>query len=271
MNSTATDIAYAQYMLRWIEKIQWPQEALTLDAIAQLRGHWHGAQAVNLEALADRLWAWVDALSEPRPPSDPQLILVNMLICLTYADNRELEQNGYFEKLLLLSGVAPADVQSARAAIAPRDAGAAAPATVGLGTQVDAIDSGLPASAPAQAFRQRKQKVLLALAIASFVSGAHPMWEMSVESARTLEMWLILGMAFLIYFWYRIDAEEIGFRRTPLLNISMILMSAIAMPYYLMRSRARPRAWAALANAVIAFMLSVLLAAMGAIAFGHTA
>jgi hypothetical protein len=48
-----------------------------------------------------------------------------------------------------------------------------------------------------------------------------------------------------VYVWYRGDAEQRGYRRSPLLNVMVIALALIALPYYLFRSRGLSRGAAA--------------------------
>ena len=75
------------------------------DTLPRLRAYWTAAEEVDLEAINERLWAWVDANGGPQPSRDKAMILVRMLICLAAVPNRELEEVGYFEDLLTLYGL----------------------------------------------------------------------------------------------------------------------------------------------------------------------
>jgi hypothetical protein len=47
---------------------------------------------------------------------------------------------------------------------------------------------------------------------------------------------LFLGSA-LVFFWFRIDANQRGYRRSPLLNVLVLALAIVALPYYFFRSR----------------------------------
>ncbi|MEY4908671.1 MAG: hypothetical protein RL260_2389 [Pseudomonadota bacterium] len=91
---------YAEYMLRQIEALDWPALDIAQDVLPQLQMYWMGAGAVDLEGIRDHLWEWVDTHGGPRPTGDKNMILVRMLICLAYEDNRELEGMSFFEDLM---------------------------------------------------------------------------------------------------------------------------------------------------------------------------
>lgn len=50
---------------------------------------------------------------------------------------------------------------------------------------------------------------------------------------------LVLSIAalFLIFVWYRLDADSRGFRRSPLLSVAVVGVTILALPYYLFRTR----------------------------------
>jgi peptidoglycan/LPS O-acetylase OafA/YrhL len=66
----------------------------------------------------------------------------------------------------------------------------------------------------------------------------------------------------LVFLWYRLDSNARGYRRTPLLNVGVIGLAFVAMPYYLVRSRPsgeRGRALLRLAGFVLLMLLSATL------------
>jgi formate-dependent nitrite reductase membrane component NrfD len=50
---------------------------------------------------------------------------------------------------------------------------------------------------------------------------------------------LTLCVSFLGFLWYRIDSDERNYKRSRGLNTAMIVLTILAMPYYLLRSRPR--------------------------------
>ena len=47
---------------------------------------------------------------------------------------------------------------------------------------------------------------------------------------------LVVGI-FIIFVWYRMDANNIGYRRGPILNVAVVAFSFFALPVYFFRSR----------------------------------
>ena len=82
---------------------------------------------------------------------------------------------------------------------------------------------------------ESKTVVLVAIAVLSFISGAVVQYTHRRDSLLQ-PLFLLIG-AFLIFLWYYRDTEERGFRRTPLLNIGVIAVAIVALPYYFFRSR----------------------------------
>lgn len=79
---------------------------------------------------------------------------------------------------------------------------------------------------------------------------AEPQWSVMVTS--------ILG-SLLLFWWYWADSASRSYRRSPLLNIAVIAVGFIAVPYYLLRSRERGKRLVALAK-MLGFVLLMIAA-----------
>lgn len=249
MDPTPADQDYARYMLRWIEELSWPEFPLAEAELPALRGYWLQGDVADLDAIADRLWNWVDAHGGSAPSDDRRMLLARMLICLAAADNRELEARGYFEELLQRCGVGTEQ-------IAPRRPAARRAAWTG--------STAAAAATGNERLQRLKQQVLLAFAAISFVSGATAV---PAPEASPLEMFWIVLMAWLIFLWYRLDSDQRGFQRTPGLTALVILVAAVGIPWYLWQSRGGEQARVAILQALGVFLGSVLLSALGAALF----
>ncbi|KAF1714463.1 hypothetical protein CSC71_03565 [Pseudoxanthomonas sangjuensis] len=75
----------------------------------------------------------------------------------------------------------------------------------------------------------------------------------------------ILG-AILIFAWYRLDAAQLGFRRRPLLNVAVIAVAILGLPYYFFRSRGFKRGLAATGLFLLAILSSGVLTILGSAA-----
>lgn len=268
MTHTPADSAYARYMLYWLETLEWPPMLMADQAMSALVACWRDAQDTDLDAVAEPLWAWVDAHKVPAMPTDREMIRVRMLICLCSASNRELEEVGYFEDLLGSCGVSPSQILRARSS---HDLGAGAADDSGNGNGREPRVAAPPATAVGlsasriASLKQAKTRVLWAFGMVSFLSGARPL---GTDAAQLIETLLIFGMAMLIFFWYRFDSDLRGFQRSPLLNFAMVMVAALAMPYYLIRTRGWPQAQFSIAKAIGVFFGSIVLATLGAVLFG---
>jgi len=74
-----------------------------------------------------------------------------------------------------------------------------------------------------------------------------------------------------VFVWYRLDAEERGYPRSPLLNVGVIAITVLALPYYLFRTRRFPRGlYATVAFLALGVAYSLLqYAGAYAVYFGH--
>jgi hypothetical protein len=76
-----------------------------------------------------------------------------------------------------------------------------------------------------------------------------------------------LGLLVLTYVWYYVDAAERHYQRTGALGAAIILVSVLAVPYYLCRSRAKGEKGKALLR-LAGFCLAALVIGSGATALG---
>lgn len=255
MTASNDDQEYARYMLRWVEDLEWPEFPLAEAELPALRGYWIDGDLADLDAIAARLWAWVDAHGGPELNEDRRMLLARMLICLAEPENRELERRGFFEELLQRAGVPDAQIASRRPR-ARREAWAGS-ASASTPAAADGSTAGR--------LQRLKQQVLLAFGALSFVSGAT---STPSPTASSLEMFWIVLMAWLIFLWYRLDSDQRGFRRSPGLSVAVVLIAAVGIPWYLWQSRGPQEARLAILQAVGVFLGSVILSALGASLFG---
>ncbi len=256
MTTASADQAYADYMLHWVQTLEWPSLPVADQTLPQIQAWWRDRAAIDLEAVADQLWAWVDANGGQARSTDKRMILARMLICLASPGNQELQQRGYFEELLDLYGVAPEDI------VRVLDERGIDSGVVADEPQLRASESAVENDQPARSahLQRLKMHVLTAFFALSFLSGARPL---NTSAAPTIETILIFSMALLIFLWYRFDSDQRGYQRTPMLNFAMIMVAAIAMPYYLIRSRGPEQGPRSVGVAFAVFLGSVLLSMIG--------
>ena len=80
---------------------------------------------------------------------------------------------------------------------------------------------------------------------------------------------LTLCVSFLGFLWYRHDSDERNYKRSLGLNIAMIGLVIVAMPYYLLRSRPSGHKLNALLRCAGFGVLMVLSVALGMVLSGH--
>ena len=108
-----------------------------------------------------------------------------------------------------------------------------------------------------------KNCVLVALAVASLLSGVidqyfypgHPFPPSAVG-------FMVVGV-FLIFLWYRMDSAQIGYRRSPWLNVGVITLAIVALPYYFFLSRGALKGAVATGTLFLAYVASGMLTVAG--------
>jgi CDP-diglyceride synthetase len=86
---------------------------------------------------------------------------------------------------------------------------------------------------------KEKHRALLMLGLVSFLL---PMGEFLIlkRSAEPLSMYAFIELAlstYAVYWWYVADKRERAFRAGTIQNVGVILLSIVAVPIYLVRSR----------------------------------
>jgi hypothetical protein len=108
-----------------------------------------------------------------------------------------------------------------------------------------------------------KNYVLVAIAVASFVCGVVGQYFYPEALQRPSDFWFLGLFAFLIFAWYVFDTNQRAYRRTPMLNVCVVALAGIALPYYFFRSRGAKGGFIALALFVLAFLGSSALTIAG--------
>jgi hypothetical protein len=85
---------------------------------------------------------------------------------------------------------------------------------------------------------------------------AEPQWSVVVTS--------IMG-SLLVFWWYWADSTSRSYRRSPLLNVAIVAVGFLAVPYYLLRSRERGRRLLAFAGMFGFVLLMVVAMVVGAL------
>ena len=82
-----------------------------------------------------------------------------------------------------------------------------------------------------------KTSVVLGFLALSFVAGVVGQYFYPGMDFAPTDIWLLPAFALLLFLWYRIDSEHRSYRRSPWLNVCVIAIAIIALPYYFFRSR----------------------------------
>lgn len=108
-----------------------------------------------------------------------------------------------------------------------------------------------------------KNRVLATLAVASLISGAIDQYFYPGHQFPPTAVGFMVVGTFLIFLWYRMDSEQIGYRRSPWLNVSVIALAIVALPYYFFRSRGAKRGASATGILLLAYVASGVLTVAG--------
>ena len=79
--------------------------------------------------------------------------------------------------------------------------------------------------------------VLCGLAVVAVLSGAIGQYFYPGEIMPLTDILFTVVATALLFIWYRADSDRLAYRRSIGLNVAVVFVSAIAMPYYFFRSR----------------------------------
>ncbi len=79
--------------------------------------------------------------------------------------------------------------------------------------------------------------ILVALALAAFFQGAIDQYFYPGQILPPTTIWFMPIGIFLMFWWYVIDTRQRNYRRSPLINVCVIILALLALPYYFFRSR----------------------------------
>jgi len=85
-------------------------------------------------------------------------------------------------------------------------------------------------------FKPKHVAVLLYLLLA-FLSGLARQYFAPGRLLSGVDVPFLLIGLLLIFHWYRADTDQLGYRRSTLLNIMVLALTLFALPYYFFRSR----------------------------------
>jgi len=112
---------------------------------------------------------------------------------------------------------------------------------------------------------KRKNLILLAIALVSMIEGAVGQYFYPSKDVPPTTLWLLAVFSVLIFAWYRRDSIQLGYPRTVALNIGIVALHFIVLPYYFFQSRGLKKGFVAVGFYVLALLGSILLSSTAAI------
>ena len=109
----------------------------------------------------------------------------------------------------------------------------------------------------------RKSIALLVAAVASFVTGSVVQYLQYVHGNPTAEIFFSFISMLPVFAWFRFDTDQRSYRRTPLLNICVLAIAIVALPYYFFRSRGLRGGFIACGLFTLAVICSIALTIAG--------
>ena len=101
----------------------------------------------------------------------------------------------------------------------------------------------------------------------TIVPCKEPLSRMRMRVRETSVMVTSMAGSLLVFWWYWADSTSRSYRRSPLLNVAVVAIGFLAVPYYLVRSRESGKRLPALAKMVGYLVLIVAAMVIGALPF----
>ena len=99
-----------------------------------------------------------------------------------------------------------------------------------------------------------KIMLLAAIGVTAFATGAVGQYAYPNHLMPQSDIWFMLVGVSLVFFWFRLDAEQLNYRRSFWLNVGVVALAIVALPYYFFRSRGLKRG----ALATLLFFLAAM-------------
>lgn len=100
----------------------------------------------------------------------------------------------------------------------------------------------------------RKSIVLAAGAVLSLAAGAVAQYLYPFAESSPVDLVFTVVGVLLVFAWYRLDAAQAGYRRSIGLNVAVIAIAILGLPYYFFRSRGAKRGLIA----TVLFLLTIV-------------
>jgi hypothetical protein len=110
-----------------------------------------------------------------------------------------------------------------------------------------------------------KTLVLSTMGLVSFLGGAIAQYYRArhLQPPGGVPVSLVLASALLLFVWYRLDTDQRSYRRTYFLNLGIVALGVVALPYYFFRSRGAKGGLIAILLFILLLMGSFILSYMG--------
>ncbi len=120
-------------------------------------------------------------------------------------------------------------------------------------------------SAPTPTYQVTTRHVLVVLLGAFAALGFFSTYldAAGIPEPRIMQLASTFMFSLLTFTWFWLDSEARGYKRSPFLNISIVAFGALAIPYYLVRSRPQGQRLKAVGKCLGFALLLVLAFAVG--------
>jgi hypothetical protein len=109
-----------------------------------------------------------------------------------------------------------------------------------------------------------KTRAFIILAVLSFASPLLERWITGRVEMLSDFGWAEMLLSLIVFFcWYHLDKAEYDYRAGRLMNAGMLVLAALALPIYLIRSRGWPRGARAIGVALLFFAGMMVLEELG--------
>lgn len=106
--------------------------------------------------------------------------------------------------------------------------------------------------------------ILVVLGVLGFLSGAVGQFFSPYSTTiAPIDIPFLIGCNLLVFSWYRTDSGRLGYRRSIVLNLSVMAFGAITVPYYLFQSRGGRRGFLSLGWLLLAILAYIALQIFG--------
>ena len=85
--------------------------------------------------------------------------------------------------------------------------------------------------------KNRKAFVLALIVLVAFVDGVAHQLIAPGEIFAPSDLVFTVVVTLLTFVWYRFDSDDAAYPRSPFLNVAVIALAVLALPYYFFRSR----------------------------------